>query len=422
MKLNRTTRRLIIGIIVMTSITLIAGTIAITKRNQVPKELLQTVDRSESTFENHQEWSRNGHRFTVINKPVTDNIKLSGVMDALIENTVNNTEFTSSLVIDWNTNLKFDRYLNLNYVTITDKDIKHEANYIIDLQSDGPFDPKSVFTEAAIEKYKIENNGTLVFKDDAILINDQVIAADEIQDVIANDLGPYKPRPVVIPEPEPKPDPKPTPTPPSTTLPNGRKIVAFTFDDGPSNKVTPIVMDIAEQYKAKVTFFALGLQIEKFPDIAKDVVNRGHQLASHTFDHKDLVTLTKDQQLDQIVRTEALIRNTAGYTKEVMVRPPYGSNNASLLSNVPKMYVNWSVDTLDWKSRDAQSVCNSIVTDTKPGDIILLHDIYESTAEGFRCGIEKLAQQGYEFMTVDELFKVYGMSFNQGQLYKKGVN
>ena len=428
MKKNKLTRYLVIGVMSL-SLLAISSYFYVSAKTKVPDKLLEVVDKGPSGYENIQEVTRDGKVFTVINKPVTDHPVMNSILDDNIEDTLARSEVSASLVIDWNAKPIYDRYLNFSYLVTSDGDVTVHKNYIIDLETKEPFDLKSIFNTKAIKTYNIKNQGELIFKENEFIIADKTISKDDIPDYIDHDYGPHKPKPIIIPKPPvEKPQPpitppeKPTPPkPPTAVLPDGRKLVAFTFDDGPSSSVTPKVLDIADQYKAKVTFFALGMQIEKFPAIAKDVVNRGHQIASHTFTHPDLVTLNKDQQLDQINRTETIIRDVTGYSKEIMVRPPYGSNNAALLSNVPKMYVNWSVDTLDWKSRNAQSVCTAIMKDTTPGAIVLLHDIYDSTADGFKCAIEQLSAQGYEFVTVEELFTAYKIPFTKGQLYKKGA-
>lgn len=395
-------------LIVIALIVSVAGTLVYFKINAVPKELLVVQDKSYDLGENIQTVEKEAKIFYVTNMPDTEYDKISAKIQEVKDTYLAESEVSKSFVQDWNANEIYDRYLNLEIIITIDGE-EHITSYVFDKESKDELNLDSFFTDNALKNYEIANNGRLKLYEDKIVVGDKEIEPEKIPDVIKEDFGEYKPTP--------KPEPKPTPQPPKDI---GRKLIAFTFDDGPSAKNTNAVMSIADQYNAKITFFALGSQIEKFPNIAKDIVNRNHQLASHSYDHPNLITLSLEQQQFQINKTEQLIRDVAGYQKTVMVRPPYGAYDQNLLNNIPKMYVNWSVDTLDWQSRDATAVCNSIVNDTKPGRIILMHDLYDSTTEGFRCGIEKLAAQGYEFVTVEQLFQAYGMDFVEGKMYNRG--
>lgn len=189
--------------------------------------------------------------------------------------------------------------------------------------------------------------------------------------------------------------------------PNG-KYVALTFDDGPSQTVTPRILKILKENEAKATFFMLGSQVDYYPTIAKQVADEGHEVANHTENHVDLTVADVGKIKQEINDANEKIQKATGYWPTA-VRPPYGAydqNVVDVVSNNEHSIIMWSVDSLDWKSRNAAAVNEVILRDIVPGSIVLMHDIHESTADALSKLLSELKQRGYEFITVSQLLSL----------------
>lgn len=200
--------------------------------------------------------------------------------------------------------------------------------------------------------------------------------------------------------------PAPTVTPVEPSVDTSTKYVAFTFDDGPKKSNTVAIMDAVESYGGHVTFFVLGERISGNESLIKEMYDRGHCIGNHSWNHPNLKNLSYDDVYSQINRTQQALYNIIGEYPTYM-RPPYGSYNNTVKSVCETLNLKlelWSVDTLDWKSRDAVSICNEIIKNTKDGSVVLLHDLYSTSVEGFVMALEILDAQGYEFVTLDELY------------------
>ena len=155
------------------------------------------------------------------------------------------------------------------------------------------------------------------------------------------------------------------------------KRVALTFDDGPSSECTPRLLDILKKENVKATFFLVGKNIKENEDIVIRMKNEGHLIGNHTFNHSQLTKLGFDEAVEEINTTNAWITNISGYTPEY-IRPPFGSFTDELLSETSMSVVMWNVDPLDWKYKNKDIVTDKILKNVKNGDIILMHDIFES--------------------------------------------
>ena len=201
----------------------------------------------------------------------------------------------------------------------------------------------------------------------------------------------------------------------------GGKLVAVTFDDGPGQYTDGLLDELAKR-DVVVTFFVQGCNAERYSSVIKKAYEAGHQIASHTYNHPNLVTLSTAEVQNQLNKTSNILNQAIGVENTYMLRPPYGSYNANVLavSGVPAIL--WSVDTLDWKTRRADAVYQHIVNDTKDGSIILMHDLYSSTVEGALRGIDYLKEQGYELVTVSELLRRRGITPAAGSRYSNAYN
>ncbi len=195
------------------------------------------------------------------------------------------------------------------------------------------------------------------------------------------------------------------------------KYVALTFDDGPSPRCTPRLLDGLQELGARATFFVVGCQAVKDPDIVQRIAAEGHQVGNHSYDHADLHSLTAAQALADLRRNDDLLRELLG-DGDYWVRPPYGlmSDDEAAALTVP--LVSWSVDTEDWRTKDCGKILDVIYRCTGDGDIVLLHDRYQNTVDAVLAAIEHLQEQGYVFVTVAELLELKGITPEPGVTYR----
>jgi peptidoglycan/xylan/chitin deacetylase (PgdA/CDA1 family) len=195
---------------------------------------------------------------------------------------------------------------------------------------------------------------------------------------------------------------------PSRATPNagsgGR--IALTFDDGPSPH-TARLLDILAKYRSRATFYVLGHSVHGHAGIIQRIVNDGSEVGNHTWNHPNLTLLSPGEIDQQIGDTQRAIQQvTDGYTPRT-VRPPYGATNDAVSAQVGTYglaEVLWSVDPNDWQTRDSQLIYDRIMGGAADGRVILLHDIYGSSVDGAIRAIPDLLAQGYQLVTVSELY------------------
>ncbi|GAA2019302.1 hypothetical protein GCM10009839_14660 [Catenulispora yoronensis] len=191
------------------------------------------------------------------------------------------------------------------------------------------------------------------------------------------------------------------------------KCIALTFDDGPGPD-TGRLLDILQSENVPATFFVLGDQAEKYPATVRREYAEGHEVGNHTWDHKDLSTLSAPAVQEEIKRGADAIAAT-GIPRPTLVRPPYGAVNDTVRTYAGYPFVMWRVDPLDWKYPNAARVTDQIVSHAAPGRIVLSHDIHKTTIDAMPSVIQQLKQQGYTFVTVSTLMK--GVGLQNGQSY-----
>ncbi|MGE7842502.1 polysaccharide deacetylase family protein [Lysinibacillus sp. NPDC093712] len=194
---------------------------------------------------------------------------------------------------------------------------------------------------------------------------------------------------------------EPTKPPVSPGDPNVKRI-ALTFDDGPHPKVTEQILNTLDKYHAKATFFMLGSRVKHYPDIARDVLARGHEIGNHTWNHPVLTKMPLEQVLKEYTSTANEIELAINQGATVF-RPPYGATNDEINEKIPVPVVLWSIDTLDWKHRNSQLLLTYIKSNLHNNSIVLMHDIHQSTADGLDAVLAYLQGEGYEFVTVSEI-------------------
>jgi peptidoglycan/xylan/chitin deacetylase (PgdA/CDA1 family) len=173
--------------------------------------------------------------------------------------------------------------------------------------------------------------------------------------------------------------------------------VALTFDDGPTPGVTPSILKDLSQRNLKATFFMIGKKAETYSDLAKAVIDEGHEVANHTYTHPNLARLADSRVEYELKRgQEAVEKATGGHP--VWFRPPYGAfkrpqGKLALKQDLGIAY--WSVDPMDWKRPGASAIANSVVSRSFPGAIILLHDLHQQTAEAVPAILDGLMERDF---------------------------
>ena len=192
---------------------------------------------------------------------------------------------------------------------------------------------------------------------------------------------------------------------PNPIDPKKEKVVALTFDDGPSKSVTTKLLDLLDKYDVKVTFFVVGDFIEQNPDVLKAEAERGHTIGLHTLHHD--YSWVKDTQgaIKNLQDEEDMINEICG-VRPYLFRPPGGIMNSKLLQALGRPAIIWDVDPQDWKYKDADHVYNEVMNQVTSGDIVLSHDLYETTYQAYTRIIPALKERGYRFVTVDELLGI----------------
>lgn len=195
-------------------------------------------------------------------------------------------------------------------------------------------------------------------------------------------------------------------------------IVAITFDDGPNPSYTPQILDVLKEKGVKATFFTVGLHVKKYPDIAKRIVNEGHDIGNHTYTHKDLVPTTRRMVLAQVHKTDQAIQRVTGVSTNLF-RPPRGIYSSAvrrlLVDEEGYRLILWTVSSVDWRGLSPRSILRRIVRYTRPGAILLFHDSgalvrregasRENTVESLPMVIDYLHARGYEIVPISEMLK-----------------
>lgn len=199
------------------------------------------------------------------------------------------------------------------------------------------------------------------------------------------------------------------------------KAVALTFDDGPSTENSPKILSLLEKYNAHATFFVVGNRVKSGRDILKKEIEIGCEIGNHSWDHANLSKMRKISQVDKnLNKTIKLVKKLTGYDIK-LTRPPYGAISDLMRKKMKSPMILWSVDTLDWKSKNAKAVMKQLKRQVKDGAIILVHDIHASTAEAMEEMLPWLVKNDYDILTVSELMKRNGIKMKNGKAYGSGA-
>lgn len=182
--------------------------------------------------------------------------------------------------------------------------------------------------------------------------------------------------------------------------------IAMTFDDGPHATLTPKLLDLLAARHIKVTFFVLGECVEQNPEVLRRAAREGHEIANHSWSHPQFTKLSDESVRSQLRRTDNAIKAITG-KRPTLFRPPYGAISARQKKWIRDEFgyeiILWDVDPLDWKDPGPTTVCNRILRETRPGSIVLSHDIHRGTVEAMPATLEQLQAKHFKFVTVSEL-------------------
>ena len=194
-----------------------------------------------------------------------------------------------------------------------------------------------------------------------------------------------------------------------------KKLIAFSFDDGPSRKNTEKILKALDKNNARATFFMLGQNAKYYPDLVKKVEESGNEVAGHSWNHPLLTKLGKKGVKKQMSQMNEAIASVTG-SDVGLLRPPYGSINRTVKNTVKDPLILWSIDTLDWKTLNADKTADAILKQAKDGDIILMHDIHAPTAEAVKKVLPKLEKKGFQVCTVSELLEARNITLHPGDV------
>lgn len=180
------------------------------------------------------------------------------------------------------------------------------------------------------------------------------------------------------------------------------KRIALTFDDGPHPACTPQLLDGLKARGVKASFFITGQNAEKYPELVERMQREGHLIGNHTYSHIQLTKQNREQFREELVKTNGIIREITG-EDPVFVRPPYGSWDKKFEEELNMFPVLWTIDPLDWCTKDAGNVARRVISKAKENAVILMHDEYDSTVRAALSVVDALQGEGYEFVTVEEI-------------------
>src|SRR5437016_7815754 len=185
--------------------------------------------------------------------------------------------------------------------------------------------------------------------------------------------------------------------------------IAMSFDDGPSAMLTPKLLDVLAAHHIQATFFVIGENVMEHPEIVARAAREGHEIGNHSWSHPNLAKMSQESVRSQLQRTDVAIKNATG-ERPTLMRPPYGS-----ITDREKHWIHdefgyriilWDVDPYDWKRPGPAVVRNRILKETRPGSIVLSHDIHPGTIEAMPSTLDALEAKGLKFVTVSELIRM----------------
>ena len=195
-----------------------------------------------------------------------------------------------------------------------------------------------------------------------------------------------------------------------------KPMVALTFDDGPQPSVGNRIMDCLAKYGGKATFFMVGERVAARKTEVQRMVAEGHEVANHTMNHKYLQKLGAAEIQSQVTKANDAIEAACG-VRPKLLRLPGGNHNATVVANTHMPMIQWNIDTLDWKTKNAQKTVQAVLGHVKDGDIVLMHELYSQSGDAALQIIPELVNRGYQLVTVSEMAAAKGKTLQAGKLY-----
>lgn len=209
------------------------------------------------------------------------------------------------------------------------------------------------------------------------------------------------------------------------------KLIALTYDDGPYTKTTSQILEVLKENNSAATFFIVGNRINDGTSaVLRQAVDYGCEIANHTYEHKNLMKATDSERAHQIKAANDAVNEYAGVVPTLLRAP--GGNYKGVEDKVGMPLIQWTIDTEDWRNKDASNksrtpeerqakideIVNDVLSDVQAGDIILMHDIYNFTVDLTKALVPKLVEQGYKLVTVSEMFEAYSVELEAGGVYR----
>lgn len=198
---------------------------------------------------------------------------------------------------------------------------------------------------------------------------------------------------------------------------SSKKTIALTFDDGPNGQKTKKLVELLNQNKMHATFFMVGNRMSSEKNTVLEVLKNGNEIGSHSYNHQNLTRLKKEELLEEENLTNQIYKDITGNDLKLL-RPPYGNINSLMKENLNYVFINWNIDTEDWRYRNVDHIFNEVITKVKDGDIILMHDLYDTTIEAVEKLLPELYVNGYQVVTITELANLKGKNLEYGQVYR----
>lgn len=196
------------------------------------------------------------------------------------------------------------------------------------------------------------------------------------------------------------------------------KYVALTFDDGPSGRYTTRLLEGLSRRKVTATFFLCGYRMKEYPALTQKIQDQGHEIGLHGYSHSCMKAMDRQVLEREIADTFALLPTGCQPT---FLRPPGGATSDAVLSAARRSglaVLGWSVDPRDWESRDVPAITAAVTSNIRPGDVILLHDMSDSSVDAALAIVDQLQKQGFRFVSAKELARLRGCPTEPGRIYK----
>lgn len=201
------------------------------------------------------------------------------------------------------------------------------------------------------------------------------------------------------------------------TYDKDKKVIALSFDDGPSSAYNSLILEELAKNKAHATFFMVGNMMQSCQKCVVDTYKSGNEIGSHTYEHMNIKTNSLDKVNESLTKVNSLYNELTGDNIKYL-RPPYGAYNKANLENATVPFILWDLDTEDWRYRNVDHIVDYILENAHDGGIILMHELYQTSYEALKVFLPKLYMMGYNVVSIGELADIQGRSYEAGKAYR----